>query len=209
MNFIDKILAKRQIEERLHLLTHHQKAINDLVIAIGETMDLKKIYRVIFSKLQEIMTAATMVISFYDKEEQLLTAGYVITDSAELDVSKFPPIPLNKEKGKGTQSQVIYTGEIYYSDDLQRDLETSKTKYTYTREGEVYEGDPKQSTKEEDISKSAVYVPMKISGEIIGVLGIQNFQANAFKKIDLALLTIFANVASIGIENAKLKQSLK
>ena len=186
-------------------LINQQEAINELAIVLGETQDINVVYRTIYTYSLKIMNAVTFIVSSYDNKNKMFTAKFVIAEGNELDVSKFPPIPL-EEKGKGTQSRVIHTGKIYYPEDLEKDLSKVKTRFSFNEKGEIVEGPITKKSKQS--VKTAVYVPMKISGEIIGVLIFQNFSPRSFTEKDLDLLTTFANVSAIGIENARLIENL-
>ncbi len=200
---LTSLKLKESVNQRL---INQQEAINELAIVLGETQDIKEVYRTIYTYSLKIMNAKTFIVSSYDNKTKMFTAKFGIAEGNELDVSKFPPIPLEK-KGKGTQSRVIHTGAIYYPEDLEKDLSEVKTRYTFNEKGEIIEGPQADASKQH--VKSAVYVPMKISGEIVGVLIFQNFIPRSFTDKDLDLLTTFANVSVIGIENARLIEDLK
>lgn len=200
---LTSLKLKESVNQRL---IDQQEAINELAIVLGETQDIKVVYRIIYTYSKRIVNAESFIVSSYDSKKKIFTAKFGIAEGNEMDVSKFPSIPL-EEKGKGTQSRVIHTGEIYYPEDLEKDLSKVKTRYTFNEKGEIIEGPPKDQSR--DIVKAAVYVPMKISGEIIGVLIFQNYVPRSFTEKDLDLLTTFANVSAIGIENARLIEDLK
>lgn len=186
-------------------LINHQEAINELAIVLGETQDIKEAYRIIYTYSLRIMNATTFIVSSYDTKKKIFTAKFGIAEGNEFDVSKFPPIPLD-EKGKGTQSRVIHSGEIYYFEDLEEHFSEAKTLYSFNKKGEIIEGLPRDKSKR--TVKSAVYVPMRISGEIIGVLIFQNLAPKSFTEKDLELLTTFANLSAIGLKNASLIEDL-
>jgi diguanylate cyclase (GGDEF)-like protein/PAS domain S-box-containing protein len=51
--------------------------------------------------------------------------------------------------------------------------------------------------------RSAVGVPLKQRGQVIGVLGLAQTRANAFDQSTVALLTDFAEIASLALENSR------
>jgi GAF domain-containing protein/ligand-binding sensor domain-containing protein/two-component sensor histidine kinase len=53
-------------------------------------------------------------------------------------------------------------------------------------------------------TRSELTVPLKVKGEIIGVLDVQNNRLNAFDESDLAMLQSLANQAAVAIKNAQL-----
>lgn len=68
----------------------------------------------------------------------------------------------------------------------------------------VNQGSP-QRVKTEYFVRSAVYVPMRLKGQVIGVLGVSNRRSNrAFSQADQELLLDLAAHAAVAIENARL-----
>ncbi len=195
------ITERKRAEERVQRLLDQQIAANQLALALGETRGLDEIYHTIYKHVHKLMDAEAFIVSFYDKEEKLIRAGYVVGEGTVLDTASFPPIPL-EEVGHGTQSQVIHTGQPLYAPDWRKAMERTKTEYTFTENGTVSEGPP--SPEEEDFSRSALYVPMKIEGETIGVMQAQSYQLDAYSQEDIDLLSALANVAAIAIQNARL-----
>jgi diguanylate cyclase (GGDEF)-like protein/PAS domain S-box-containing protein len=54
--------------------------------------------------------------------------------------------------------------------------------------------------------RSAVGVPLKQRGQVIGVLGLAHTEANAFDQSTVALLTDFAEIASLALENSQVSE---
>ena len=189
-NLIDYLFEKKQSDKLRRHLLDQQISINKLALTLGETRDLNKIYKTIFQHIYSIMDADTFVVSFYDKEELTISPGFALIEEKALDITMFPPLPL-KHKESEIQSKVILLGQHVYLPDLRRvDKYDKKTNKTTHHEG--------------DYTKSAVYVPMKIGGDTIGVIEVQSYDANAYSKQDINLLSALANVAAVAIQNARL-----
>jgi len=203
----EDITERKQAEERTRRLLDRQIAINQLTLALGFTLDLEKIYDTIIEHVRQLMDTAAFIISRYDPQTQLIHADYVVTDGVKRDVSTFPPIPL-EEEGHGTQSQVIRTGRPLYVPDLRKALESTQTEYTICENGSIIEGPPPAEAKDES-SNSALYVPMKIAGETVGVMQVQSCRLDAYDQDDEALLAGLANVAALAIQNARLLDTLR
>ena len=58
-------------------------------------------------------------------------------------------------------------------------------------------------------AKSIIYLPLKVRGDIIGVITVQSFLKNAFKDYHLSLLQNIAVYTSIAIENAQVFQKIE
>ncbi|MCD4738845.1 MAG: PAS domain S-box protein, partial [Anaerolineae bacterium] len=201
------ITARVRAEEQQARLLAQQVAINELALALGRTRDLDQLYCTIYQYVQTLMDAWTFIISFYDDEIQLIQAGYVMLAGTQLDVTNFSPIPM-AEPGWGIQSQVIRSGEPLYIPDHQQALAATRTGYHVYEDGTVSAGLPPPAEMEEPVTQSALYVPLKIAGETIGVLQVQSAQLDAYYQEDIALLTGVANVAAVAIQNARLLEQI-
>jgi PAS domain S-box-containing protein len=198
------ITERIQAEERVQHLLDQQIAVNRLALALGESRDLDEIYYTIYVHVKALMDTDVFIISFYDDETQPFQAGYVVSEGTVRDAASLPLIAL-QEVGHGIQ--VIHTGEPFYVPDLCKAMERSRTECTILEDGAVVEGPPPPECQ--DISRSALYVPMKIEGETIGVMQVQSNQLDAYSQEDIDLLSALANVAVIAIENTRLFEQVR
>ncbi|MBN1329391.1 MAG: PAS domain S-box protein [Candidatus Heimdallarchaeota archaeon] len=192
INLIEKLYEKKQNEfARRHLLDQ-QISINQLAVTLGETRDLNRIYKTIFQHIYSIMDADTFVVSFYDKEGEMISPGYALIEGKVLDIQMFPPRPLTHKESE-IQSKVIETGNYIYLPDLRKRLQNTDFKINLTADDE-----------DGEYTKSAVFVPMKIGGDTIGVIEVQSYRINAYSQQDIELLSALANVTANTIQNARL-----
>lgn len=193
-------------ENKMKRALYRQAVVNQLALTLGVTSDLDTIYHTAYERVHDLMDCEALIISFYDRETDLLHAGYAVTRGTVRDVAYFPPIPL-EEEGRGTQSQVIRTGEPLYIPDYCLAMDTTETKYKIDEEGNVIPGTP--SPEEDDSTRSALYVPMKIEGQTVGVMQIQSHRLDGYDQQDRDLLAALANVVAIAVQNARLFESLR
>jgi PAS domain S-box-containing protein/putative nucleotidyltransferase with HDIG domain len=198
---IRDITEHRRAKERMRCLLDRQIAVNRLALALGESIDLDTIYHTIYKHVRALMDAEAFIVSLYGKETQLIQAEYVVAEGAVLDTASLPPIPLEKVS-HGTQSKVIRTGRPLYVPDLRQAMERTKIEYSIFEDGRVVEGPP--SPEEKGVSRSALYVPMKVQGETMGVMQAQSYRLDAYGREDMDLLSALANVAAVAIQNAGL-----
>ncbi len=207
--YLDGILfdvtEEKLAQEEMTRLREVQQASFELSLALGETLELDKIYKTIFNHIEQLMDTSIFIVSYYDKKTKHIIAGYVITDEGQVDVQNLPPIPL-EDKGMGTQSQVIRTSKPLYLPDLVGALEKTKTEYTLKSGGDVLEGSPPDDGRQR--SRSAMYVPLQHAGEVIGVMQVQSYSINAYSQEQLELLSNLANVVALAVENAKLFETV-
>jgi signal transduction histidine kinase len=195
-------LERKRADESVQHLLDQQIAINELALTLGEYRDIGKICHVIYEHVRTLMDARAFIVSFYDSDTRLIRAGYVVVDGAVCDTGDLPPIPL-EEVGRGTQSQVVCTGEPFYAPDWREAMGEIKDEYTVAENGTVGEG-PLLPEEQEDFVNSALLVPMKIEGETIGVVQVRSHRLDAYSQEDIDLLSAMASVAAVAIQNARL-----
>jgi len=196
------ITDRNRLEQQSQRLLQQQIAANQLSISLGESLELTETYQIIYQHVLNLMDADAFIVSSYDKATQLIHASYVIAEGEEIDVTKFPPIPL-EEAGKGTQSQVIRSGKPMNITDFRDAMNNTATEHTITEDKQVVDGPPPED-RQGDSTNSAILVPMKDKGETIGVLQIQSHSLDAYTREDIDLLAALANEAAISIQNARL-----
>ncbi len=204
--FNQMIGSLRKAGARAQQLLEQQIAVNQLALALGAASDLDTICHTAYECVRGMMDCAAFIVSFYDRETDLIRAGYVVTDGAVRDVADFPPIPLEKE-GRGIQSRVIRTGEPLYTPDHGQAMDATETKYKIDEEGNVTPGAPPE--EEEDSTRSALYVPIKIEGRTVGVMQAQSHRLDGYDEEDRDLLSALANVTAVAVQNARLLESLR
>ncbi|MDY7077784.1 MAG: PAS domain-containing protein [Chloroflexota bacterium] len=207
MGITHDLTESKQTQDEIQRILDRQIAVNQLALTLGDLTDTAEIYHTIYEHVRHLMDTEAFIVSLYDDRERLIHAECVISSQAAHDVSAFPSIPLS-EKGQGTQSQVIHTGEPHYVPDYRKAMETAKCEYTIQQDGVIVQGPPPPERREES-TNSALYVPMKIEGKTIGVMQVQSHRLDAYDQDDMDLLSALANLAAIAIQNAKLFDNLQ
>lgn len=200
------ITGRKHSEESVKRLLAQQVMINQLSLKLGETTKLNEVYRLIYEQVRGLMGAQAFIVSSFDGETNLIRAGYVLHKGQELDAGSFPPISL-EEKGHGTQSQVIRTGKpLYFPDyDIARIRTEPATAYdVMISDGATQAVRAPRGEERSSPNKSVLYVPMKIEGEVTGVMQLQSTQHDAYTQDDIDLLAGLANVAAVAVRNAQL-----
>ena len=184
-NALHRALLYEQIQSQAHQL----EIVNEIGRSLAETLHPPQIYERINHGLHALLPGiSTILISLYDSQEQMITCAYGEYDGELIDVSTLPPLPLDPP-GQGPQSEVIHSQQTIIVNDLQARLKLA------TRNIAV--GPPPQP-------QSALFAPMVVKGQVIGILQAQSYYLNHFKQSDADALTLVANSAAIMIENARL-----
>jgi signal transduction histidine kinase len=98
---------------------------------------------------------------------------------------------------------VIRIGRPLYTPDHRKSREKGKTEYTVDKNGSISAGPPPEE-EQEGSTNSALYVPMRIGGQTIGVMQLQSPRLDAYTQEDIDLLAAMANVAAVAVQNARL-----
>lgn len=163
--------------------------INEMLSGLDPKLDIQSIYDNVGNRIQEIFDAQTVVLTIYDKRNNLSYYPYIIENGVRL---RQAPLPLEENSG-GFSGHVIRTGETLV---VNRNFEEMSNKFHSRLLGEE---------AEEVEVKSGVWVPMQVANEVRGVISLQNLEhEDAFSESDVRLLTTIANSLSVTIENARL-----
>ena len=187
-------LARRQ-SERLRLLHEASQRLN-------RTLDLKEIYRVVGDLMHSVAPNDSLVISAFDPETKLITCRAYLMGDKWLDVTPFPAIPLEDE-GHGTQSVVIRTGHPLLVNDYQARMRTTRAAYYVDDQTNAVVDEAPQDL-DEDVTRSALIVPLKIGGAVNGVVQVLSYRPDAYTEDQLNLLDALALHIATAEQNALL-----
>ena len=179
--------------ERLRLLYEASQRLSS-------TLDLNEIYRIIDDFMSAIAPDCDFLVSAFDPDTQLITCRAFVMNGQALDVSAFPPIPL-EEEGRGTQSLVIRSGKPLLLNDYQAAIKTARTSYFVN--DQTHELD-EQVDPEEEVPQSALIVPLKVGDRVTGVVQVMSYRLNAFSEEQLQLLESLALHIAVAKQNAQL-----
>ena len=179
--------------ERLRLLYEASQRLSS-------TLDLNEIYRIVNDFMSTIAPDCDFLVSAFDPDTQLITCRAFVMNRQPLDVSAFPPIPL-EEEGRGTQSLVIRSGKPLLLNDYQAAIKTARTSYFVN--DQTHELD-EQVDPEEEVPQSALIVPLKVREQVTGVVQVMSYRPNAFSDEQLHLLESLALHIASAKQNAQL-----
>jgi signal transduction histidine kinase/DNA-binding response OmpR family regulator len=182
-------LACGWAEEALRKRTEEISLLYEVGRQLSSTLDLERIYDTLYDLISKVMDCDGLSLSSYDSKDDLIRFNCVWHGRERLDVSQFPPIPL-KPEGHGIQSVIIRTGEPL----LIRDYEA---KDRVVRE-EIPGG--------ADGTRSAILVPLKLEGQVVGVVQVSSGQYDAYTEDDLRFLEALALQVAVAGNNALLYQ---
>lgn len=194
------ITERKQTEELLRKQSEQLRLLYEASQRLNRTLNLNDIYQAICDFTSNVIPNDSMVISKFDHETKLITCQAFWIDNEWLDVSSFPPIPL-EEEGQGTQSIVIRSGHSMLVNDYQAALNSARN--TYTVDGstnEISEG----NEEHDDVMRSALIVPLKNGDVVNGVIQVMSCNLNAYTENQLKLFEALALHIASAEKNALL-----
>ena len=151
-------------------------AINELTRTVSASLDMKDVYQVLVEQVQRHMPVAELHIYLRDESQPILRP---FGEAPEL-----PDYPM----GRGILGQVVAQGQSIITNNIA-----------------AYPGFDNQLDgllPWADMPTAAV--PLKVKGEVVGVLVLHSQPDTLFSEEDAALLRAFANPVATAVENARL-----
>ncbi|HNC91719.1 MAG TPA: GAF domain-containing protein, partial [Anaerolineales bacterium] len=160
--------------------------INSVQEGLASKLDMQAIYDLVGNKVCEIFNLQTCFIMLHDKQTDMELYPFLVEGGMRLTQE---PIP-HDENGFGPfvmrNRQPLMINEKM----TERSMEVNSY---------VIGGDDAREPK------SAIYVPLLLGNEAIGVISVQNIEReHAFTDSDLRLLTTLASSLSVALESARL-----
>jgi GAF domain-containing protein len=197
---VQDITERKRVEELVRQQSEHLRLLYEASQRLSRTLDPNEINQVICDFMSSNAPNDGFVISAFDPETQLITCRAFWMGNKWLDVNALPPIPLEAE-GKGTQSIVIHTGQSMLLNDFQAQLKTAQTSYYINDETNETVS---QVPPDEEVTRSALIVPLKNGGMVNGVIQVMSYRLNAFTEDQLKLLEALALHIASAEQNARL-----
>lgn len=163
------------------------------------TLDINELYDKLFDVLRNIVDFQDMFVARFDEEKRTIKYIYLRSElePERISVSTIPEIPLAPE-GKGIISEAIRKNDTVVIHDYQKRLQQSVSKFHVTNEGSLSERD----IGKEYIIESALIVPIKLNGKILGFITIMSKNKKEFEGKNLGWIETMVNQAAIANKNA-------
>ncbi len=171
------VASRRERERRIQRLT----ALNEIASKTALLHDPQGIATFAYESARALLAFDSFYVARYDTERRLFDFLIEVDGGHVREGEFFLPL------GAGPTSQVVLSGEPYV---------TATADDPIQRRGKTY-GD------ESRVSESAVHVPLKIRGKVVGVVSAQSYQRSAYDVEDVAILQSFANLIASSFENAE------
>lgn len=171
---------------------------------LGVTLNLNQVYERIYRVITDTMPCDGLTISAYNEQEKLIICQRCWADGVPLDVSRYPPIPLDK-KGKDGQSTAILSGVAQ----IQPDTVAEKTCPAFLYSDQ--EGFPpaEETGLGQPRSRSAIICPIKLENRAIGVIEVWSNRPANYSADHLRFLEALTPMIAVAIANARLHDQVQ
>lgn len=163
------------------------------------TLNINELYDKLFEVLLNIVDMQDMFVARFDEKERKIKYIYLrsVLEADRIDVSVIPEIPLAPE-GKGILSEAIRKNGTIIIHDYQKRLAQSNVKYHVTSEGSLAD----EEHGKEYIIETAMIVPIKLNGKILGFITLMSKNKNEFDDKNRNWIETMVNQAAIANKNA-------
>ncbi len=163
------------------------------------TLDINVLYDKLFDVLLNIVDLQDMFVARFDEKERKIKYIYLrsVLEDKSIDVSVIPEIPLAPE-GRGILSEAIRKNDTIIIIDYQKRLASSNVKYHITNKGRLADEDHGK----EYIIETAMIVPIKLNGKILGFITLMSKNKNEFDERNRSWIETMVNQAAIANKNA-------
>ena len=126
--FITDVTAQAKIEIALAQRTEEVSLLYEASTQLNQTLDPDSLFETLRDIISRRLDCQGLIIADYDPKTELITCAFGWGQDGRIDVSKFPPLPLNNQ-GAGTQSIVIRSAKPLYLPDLAAQARTANTRF--------------------------------------------------------------------------------
>lgn len=173
--------------ERMKRLSETQKGLLDISLLLQMELDVEKISHSIINKLVQLIPARDVMVYLYDAQKKRLWPADAIGKDAEA-IMKEGSFPITEA---GLAGHILMSGKPEIIPDTRAD-----------GRGKQIEGTPAEST-------AMLAMPLISKGKPLGIIEIHRDLPASFTQEELQIGTLFAQQASIALENAELLEMME
>lgn len=185
--------------EILNRRNHELRLLYETSRFFSTTLDINELYDKLFDVLRNIVDMQDMFVATFNEKDRTIKYIYLrsVLEDKRIDVSIIPQIPLAPE-GKGILSEAIRKNDTIIIEDYQKRLKSASTKYHVTSEGSLSD----HEYAKEYLIESAMIVPIKLNGKILGFTTLMSKHHNEFNDDNSLWIETLVNQAAIANNNA-------
>jgi diguanylate cyclase (GGDEF)-like protein len=181
---------RRKTDHELKKHIKELEVINTISVHISSQLDMDNLIRLIGQKLEEIFNVHSVFVALYDSQSRLIKLPYWTINHKHIETA---PLKL----GRNLTSIILQTKQSIL---IAENFEETSKKLEVTLRFAGHFGYP----------KTWLGVPIIVRDEVIGVIGVQDYEKeHAFNEDETRLLQTIATNLGIAIQNASLYQEAR
>jgi len=166
---------------------------------LGSSRDHDAVFARMHASVSGAMRCDGLIVSSFDRSENLIRCLYAWVNGNLLDPKALPPVTY-RGGSFGMQSRVIHTGKpMLFSDVVEQVRDPKATYYEIDDAGGI-----RNLRASTPACRSAIMVPLRLEGEVVGVVQVMADAENVYSPAHLELLEGIALLLAVALENARL-----
>lgn len=185
----ERTLKVSQQKYEIEKLLKDTKKLADIGFELSSTLKLDSIFEKVLGSLHEMLDATVFSIRIYNKEEDSVHYSYTVEKGARLD-----PITVPMTEDDNLTVWCIKNRKPIFINDYKKEV------LNYVKNQVIPMGEE---------TRSLIFVPMIVQGEVVGVTTVQSFELNAYSEGDLNNMKTLAFYLGIAYSNGLLFETLE
>ena len=191
-SIVEKSEALRIKSEDLIKTIKNISIISELGEKITTTLVLEEIYEMLYSSIQSFMQADTFGVGIYNDKDRIIEYKYLIVNNVKIQMQK-----TNFDNKSSVAVKCLRENKIIVINDMCNEYLNYIDDVNYIT-----------NNKENFELNSAIYCPLIIDNNLIGVITVQAFEKNSFKRVTVEMVKVLSSYATIAINNAMKSRKL-
>ena len=185
-----KILEKSEVlrikTEDLTEIIKNISIISELGEKITTTLDLNQIYEMLHNTIQTFIQASTFGVALYNEDKKIIQYQYLIDNNKRIEMHE-----VSFDSKTSMAAKCLREKRIIVNNDVNNEYLNYIDNLNYINR-----------TKNGDPMNSVIFCPLIIDNNLIGVMTVQAFEKNSFKRITIEMIKALSSYAAIAINNA-------
>ncbi|MDM4766025.1 two-component regulator propeller domain-containing protein [Pelomonas sp. SE-A7] len=191
---------QRELEAEVANRTRQIATLSEIGRELTASLDLAAIRRALFEHVESLMPATVFGVGLVNREERVVEFDFMVERG-----KAFKPYRRSLDAPEQPAARCVATGEAFILREFghdNRDVDAGVRAHEGQRLQLVDGSEPAQS-------RSALYVPLKIKGEVIGILSVLSEQPDAYTQTHLDMLQTLGAYTAVALDNADAYRALQ
>ncbi|MDM4766024.1 ATP-binding protein [Pelomonas sp. SE-A7] len=200
-------MAKRELESEVGRRTAEVQAQRQQIATLSEigrdltaSLDLERIQRALLEHVETLMPATVFGIGLVDRERRVVDFDFMIERGLA-----YRPYQRSLDVVEQPAARCVASGEAMLVREFAHDNRLLDEGVRGSEGERLLLSDGSEPTQ----ARSALYVPLKVKGEVIGILSVLSDQPDAYDQTHLDMLQTLGAYAAVALDNAEAYRQLK